>query len=96
MGSIFARPPARARFEELAGTTIALDQRGEQQLGRAVAELPVVLCVGAERKGLPQEILDGASATARIPMRESGPTSLNAAVSAAIGLWEVTRMAADA
>jgi TrmH family RNA methyltransferase len=93
MGSIFARPPARARFEELAGSTIALDQRGEQLLGRADVELPVVLCVGGERRGLPPEIRDGATHTARIPLREDGPDSLNAAVSAAIGLY---RMAADA
>jgi RNA methyltransferase, TrmH family len=96
MGSVFARPPARARFEELAGSTIALDQRGEQRLGRADVEPPVILCVGGERKGLPQHILDAATLTARIPLREDGPDSLNAAVSAAIGLWEATRMAADA
>src|SRR3954447_9858021 len=78
MGSIFARPPARAAFEHLPGTTIALDRRGEQQLGRADVERPLVLCVGGERKGLPAEILEAASHTARIPLREDGPDSLNA------------------
>src|SRR4051794_4608079 len=88
MGSIFARPPARASFGELSGTTIALDQRGEQQLGKAVGKGPLVLCVGGERNGLPPEVLDAATTTARIPLRGDGPDSLNAAVSAAIALYE--------
>jgi TrmH family RNA methyltransferase len=89
MGSIFARPPAKARFEELAGTTIALDPEADAPLA---AQLPVTLCIGGERKGLPPEVLSGATARARIPLRPGGPESLNAAVSAAIGLYEVTRM----
>jgi TrmH family RNA methyltransferase len=93
MGSIFSRPPAKAPFETLTGTTIALDSRAEQPLGKVDGELPVVLCVGGERKGLPGEVLDAASHRCRIPLREDGPDSLNAAVSAAIGLY---RMAADA
>jgi TrmH family RNA methyltransferase len=96
MGSIFARPPSRATFAELEGTTIALDHRGEQPLGQADAELPLTLCVGGERNGLPQEIIDGATRRARIPLREDGPESLNAAVSAAIALYEVNRMAGHA
>jgi TrmH family RNA methyltransferase len=96
MGSIFARPPARAGFEELTRTTIALDQRGQQPLGKVEVEPPLTICIGGERKGLPQDILAAATCTARIPLRDDGPDSLNAAVSAAIGLWEATRMAADA
>ena len=42
---------------------------------------------------LPQDVLDAATHRARIPLRDDGPDSLNAAVSAAIGLY---RMAADA
>jgi TrmH family RNA methyltransferase len=91
MGSIFARPPARAAFESLTGTTIALDQRAEHTLAQVEADPPVTLCVGGERKGLPPELTP--THRARIPLREDGPDSLNAAVSAAIGLY---RMAADA
>jgi TrmH family RNA methyltransferase len=93
MGSIFARPPSRARFSDLSGTTIALDNRAEQPLGKAGAEFPLTLCVGGERKGLPAEVLEAATYRARIPLREDGPDSLNAGVSAAIALY---RMAADA
>ena len=93
MGSIFARPPSRAEFSALAGTTIALDSRAEQPLRKVDGGFPLVLCVGGERKGLPPEVLEAASIRARIPLRPDGPDSLNAAVSAAIGLY---RMAADA
>jgi RNA methyltransferase, TrmH family len=93
MGSIFARPPARAEFAALAGTSVALDQRGELPLEKADVEFPLTLCVGGERKGLPAEVLEGATHRVRIPLREDGPDSLNAAVSAAIGLY---RMAAHA
>jgi TrmH family RNA methyltransferase len=91
MGSIFARPPARAQFESLKGTTVALDHRAKEIL--APMQLPLVLCVGGERNGLPDEVLAAASHRMRIPLHEDGPDSLNAAISAAIGLY---RMAADA
>jgi RNA methyltransferase, TrmH family len=91
MGSIFARPPARAEFESLRGTRVALDHRSERLLDRV--EPPVVLCVGGERKGLPDELLAAASHRMRIPLQEDGPDSLNAAVSAAIGLYRMARHA---
>ena len=87
MGSIFARPPARAEFESIGTTTVALDHRAELTLDELDVEPPVVLCVGAERTGLPQQL--NASHRARIPLREDGPDSLNAAVSAAIGLYRM-------
>jgi TrmH family RNA methyltransferase len=97
MGSLFARPPARAGFEELSGTRIALDARAERTLGEVEPSAPLVLCVGAEREGLPGELLDAADAVARIPLRADGPDSLNAAVAAAVALHDLgTRMAADA
>jgi TrmH family RNA methyltransferase len=91
MGSIFARPPARASFTDLAGTTVALDRRAEGLL--TDLDPPLVLCVGGERNGLPDSVLAAAGQRMRIPLREDGPDSLNAAVSAAIALY---RMAADA
>ena len=94
MGSLFARPPARARFDELKGTTVALE-RGE---GVALPDLdavgPVVLCVGAERAGLPAELLRAADRIAHIPLRADGPDSLNVAMAATVALYERNRMAA--
>ncbi len=83
MGSLFARPPARASLEELSGALIGLDPGG-QPLGEVEAVAPVVLCVGGEREGLPP--LD---VTAAIPMRAGGPESLNAAMAATVGLYEL-------
>jgi TrmH family RNA methyltransferase len=87
MGSVFARPPARATFEQIEGNTIALDHRAEQLLDTVSAEPPVTLCVGGERTGLPDGLAP--TARARIPLRPDGPDSLNAAVSAAIGLYRM-------
>jgi len=84
MGSLFARPPARAGFEELQGTRVALDAHAEQPLGQA--PLPAVVCLGGEREGLPAEALAAADVRARIPLRGDGPESLNVAAAAAISL----------
>jgi TrmH family RNA methyltransferase len=92
MGSLFARPPARAGFDELAGTRVALDASASARLGELSP--PVVLCLGAERHGLPDDLLQAAEATARIPLRADGPESLNVAMTAAIALYEAAnRMA---
>jgi TrmH family RNA methyltransferase len=97
MGSIFARPPARASFEELSGTTVALERGAGLALDKVEAEPPVVICVGAEREGLPPEVSENATVRAEIPLRPDGPDSLNVAMAATVGLYELgTRMAADA
>jgi RNA methyltransferase, TrmH family len=97
MGSLFARPPARARFGELAGRTIALDGGAARALREVDPRPPLVLCLGSEREGLPDELLRGADATARITTRAEGPESLNVAMAATVALYDVAnRMAADA
>jgi TrmH family RNA methyltransferase len=98
MGSLFARPPARAELSELSGTKLALDGDAEATLAVVAAKLsaPVVLCVGGERDGLPPELLTEADVTARIPQRVDGPDSLNVAMAATVGLYELgNRMAVD-
>jgi TrmH family RNA methyltransferase len=95
MGSIFARPPARAEFSELGGTRLALDAGAQTALPEVEAEAPAVVCVGAEREGLPAEVLQAAEIAARIPLRPGGPDSLNAAVAATLAVYDL-RMAADA
>jgi TrmH family RNA methyltransferase len=101
MGSVFARPPARAGFAELAGSRIALDARAERTLSQVAAGLsagpPLVVCVGSERDGLPDDVLEAADAVARIPLRADGPDSLNAAAAATVALHELAnRMAGHA
>lgn len=99
MGSIFARPPARSAFAELIGVKVALDAGAETKLGAGplAVEPPLVLCVGAERDGLPPELAASADLAVAIPLRDGGPESLNAAMAATVGLYELAnRISADA
>ena len=73
MGSVFARPPARAELGELTGTKLALDGRADAPLAEVEVEPPVVICVGAEREGLPPELSATVDASARIPHAPGWP-----------------------
>jgi TrmH family RNA methyltransferase len=95
MGSVFARPPARAAFAELPGTTVGLDPHRGPALADVAVQAPVVICLGAEREGLPRELEP--AQRARIPLRDGGPESLGVAAAAAVALYDLAnRMAADA
>ncbi|MEA2379902.1 MAG: methyltransferase, TrmH family [Thermoleophilaceae bacterium] len=97
MGSLFARPPARAGFEQLSGTRVALDASASATLAEVDLAAPVVVCLGAEREGLPAQVRGGADASARIPLRPDGPDSLNVAMAATVALYEAAnRMARHA
>jgi RNA methyltransferase, TrmH family len=97
MGSVFARPPGRAAFEELPGLRIALDARAGEDVRAVSLTDQVAVCAGAERRGLPENALAQADAVARIPLRRDGPESLNVAMAATVALYELrTRMAAHA
>ena len=93
MGAVFAVPLARAgAVEDLPGRTVALVARAGRPLWD-VHEEEVTLVVGAEREGLPAEVVAGCDAVAHIPIRSE---SLNAAMAATVGLYEATRRPADA
>lgn len=95
MGSVFARPPARAEFGELAGMTIALERGAGLALAQVEASPPAVICLGAERDGLPAGLSEEASVRAEIPLRPDGPDSLNVAMAATVALYDLSnRMAA--
>jgi RNA methyltransferase, TrmH family len=89
MGSIFARPPAHADFDDLPGTRVAYVMGGPDP---APVDPPVVLCIGGERFGL-GELADRAELQRGIPMRPDAPNSLNAAMAATVALYEQFRMA---
>jgi TrmH family RNA methyltransferase len=85
----------------LPGTTVALDARAPEPLasvaggaptaagGTAGApQEPLTLLVGAERAGLPDDVLAACDRAARIPIHSE---SLNAAMAATVALYEVTR-----
>ncbi|MHB8690095.1 MAG: TrmH family RNA methyltransferase [Solirubrobacteraceae bacterium] len=101
MGAIFGVPVAKAlAISQLPGTTIAL----VPAKGAPLAELcripsgirmgfdkvPLTLLIGAEREGLPEELVAQADHQAHIAIASH---SLNAAMAATVALYEVTRMA---
>ncbi len=90
MGALFSVPVARAeRLAELPGTTIALASEGGEPLdGACWPEPPFTLIVGAEREGLPGELIAAADQTRRI---EIAGDSLNVAMAATIALYSCTR-----
>jgi TrmH family RNA methyltransferase len=89
MGAIFAVPVARvAAIADLPGTTIALDARRGQSL-QGPARTPTTIVVGAERAGLPPDIVEACDAVAHIPIRNE---SLNAAMAATLAVYELTRV----
>jgi TrmH family RNA methyltransferase len=83
MGSLFARPPARGEPADLPGRLVPLDASADSTLHEARLDPPVVLCLGAERAGLPDEL---AAEAVRIPVATD---SLNVAMAATVALYEV-------
>ncbi len=106
MGAVFAVPVARAAsLDALPGTTVALMPAAPDALAdldvssflpqgwhtmTPPAGTGVTLVVGAERDGLPADVVQRVDRTARIPIQTH---SLNAAMAATVALYEVTRMA---
>ena len=66
MGSIFAQPPVRAGLRETPAPRAALVAHGGAGL-EALAGA-ATLCLGAEREGLPDEVLAECAARATIPL----------------------------
>lgn len=86
MGSVFAQPIARGALSDAPGPRAALVAHG----GDAPAAVDVAtLCLGAERAGLPPEVLDACEHRWTIPLRSTGAESLNVAAAAAIALGRI-------
>jgi TrmH family RNA methyltransferase len=81
MGSVIAKPPARASLDALDGQKLGLDANAARHLRDIDVTLPLVLVMGSERGALPRGI-----ETARIPVRGD---SLNVAMAATVALYEV-------
>jgi tRNA G18 (ribose-2'-O)-methylase SpoU len=90
MGSIFARPPARAELAQTPvprAALVAHDGAGLEALAGAAT-----LCLGAEREGLPAAVLAECEVEATIPL-QPGAESLNVAAAAAIGAQRISSAA---
>jgi TrmH family RNA methyltransferase len=89
MGAIFSVPVARGELADVPGETVALVAReGEALAGPASGDVTIV--VGAEREGLPHEVVRACDRAAHIPIASE---SLNAAMAATVALYELTRVA---
>jgi TrmH family RNA methyltransferase len=89
MGAIFAVALARVSdVSELPGEKVALVARAGVPLAQMGESRPRTLLVGAEREGLPAEIVQACDRVAHIPIASE---SLNAAMAATVALYEMTR-----
>jgi len=88
MGSIFARPPLRAEVGETPAPRVALVAHGGA--GLQALEGAATLCLGAEREGLPPQVLAECEAQVTIPLGAGGADSLNVAAAAAIGAHRIS------
>jgi TrmH family RNA methyltransferase len=91
MGSIFGQPLARGEVAETPAPRAALVAHGGESL--AALEGAATLCLGAEREGLPDEVLEACDARVTIPLRGGGPESLNVAAVAAICAERISSLA---
>jgi TrmH family RNA methyltransferase len=92
MGAIFSLALCRAEVDQLPGEKIALVPGAGEPLWRStpayVMSSAKVLMIGAERDGLPGEVVAQADHLAHIPIQTD---SLNAAMAATVALYEITR-----
>jgi TrmH family RNA methyltransferase len=94
MGAIFAVALARVRdVGELPGERIALLAGASEPLRGggapgALAGAAITLLIGAERDGLPADVVGACQRAAAIPIASD---SLNAAMAATVALYEMTR-----
>ncbi|MFL5832400.1 MAG: TrmH family RNA methyltransferase [Solirubrobacterales bacterium] len=93
MGSIFSRPPAKADFADTPQPRVALVAHGGEELDTLTDAATV--CLGAEREGLPDEVVAACNRTVTIPLRPGGPDSLNVAAAAAIAAQRLSSLAME-
>jgi tRNA G18 (ribose-2'-O)-methylase SpoU len=88
MGALFRVP--FVGFDDAPGRRVALVARGGRPLDELDFSGPTTFVLGAEREGLPEEVLLRCEARATIPLATDAD-SLNVALAGAIALYEVSR-----
>jgi RNA methyltransferase, TrmH family len=91
MGSIFAQPVARGEVDQTPAPRAALVAHGGE--GPGALSAAATLCLGAEREGLPEEVLAACESRVTIPLRPGGAESLNVAAVAAICAERISSLA---
>jgi RNA methyltransferase, TrmH family len=91
MGAIFGVPVARvAGIDDVPEPRVALVARAGEPLDGPTFAQGASLVVGAERDGLPEDVVTACERVAHIPIASE---SLNAAMAATVALYELRRMA---
>ncbi|MGZ4430586.1 MAG: TrmH family RNA methyltransferase, partial [Gaiellales bacterium] len=90
MGAVFRVPIESAAEVPPVGRRVALVPDTGPPLWEVDLTGPTVLCVGAERRGLREEVLASCEIACSIP-QAAGAESLNAAAAATVGLYEAVR-----
>jgi TrmH family RNA methyltransferase len=90
MGALFRVP--QIAFDDAPGRRIALVAHGGTPLVEVDLMPPVTFLLGAEREGLPEDVLASCDERATIPLAE-GAESLNVANAGAVALYELRRRA---
>ncbi len=90
MGALFSQPVAKAGVEQTPEPRVGfVAHDGEPPERLAKVSGPVTLCLGAERGGLPDPVIDLCKTLITIPLRP-GSESLNVAAAAAIALHGIS------
>lgn len=92
MGAVFAEPLVREGIGATPGPRAALVVHGGEPLDALAGA--ATLCLGAEREGLPDEVMERCDVRVTIPVRESAE-SLNVAAAAAIALQRIASEAGE-
>jgi TrmH family RNA methyltransferase len=90
MGAIFRVPIDHAAEPTADIQRVALVPTAERPLWDVDLRRPTVFVVGAERHGLPEELVESADVLAAIPQAPDAE-SLNAAAAATLALYEAVR-----
>ena len=88
VGAIFRVPVVP--FDDARGRRVALDARAGTRLSDLQLDGATVFVLGAEREGLPEDVVARSDVVATIPT-SGGAESLNVAVAGAIALYERAR-----
>ena len=96
MGSLFSQTLVRCSVHEFRRwvrshrvTVVASSPAGLMSYKNLIYQLPAILLVGSEKRGLSEQLLETANFVVRIPMH-GDCDSLNAAVATGILLFEMT------
>jgi RNA methyltransferase, TrmH family len=91
MGSVFSCPLSKAEIEVTPKPRVALVAHGGQELDTLAGA--ATICLGAEREGLPDEVVAQCDRKVTIPLRPGGAESLNVAAAAAIAAQRISSLA---